>query len=87
METYGAGNIPSSRLDILEVIENAVKRGVIIVNITQCNTGSVAALYKTGQVRSRKRKESKLSPSNHQVHIIQGFQKCVLVLTVLFCTC
>ena len=51
METYGAGNIPSNRLDVLEVIEKAVKRGVIIVNITQCSTGSVAALYKTGQVR------------------------------------
>ncbi|KAJ8714180.1 hypothetical protein PYW08_007800 [Mythimna loreyi] len=49
METYGAGNIPSNRLDVLEVIEKAVNRGVIIVNITQCSTGAVAALYKTGQ--------------------------------------
>lgn len=51
METFGAGNVPSTRRDILLVIERAVKRGVIIVNITQCTTGAVAALYKTGQVR------------------------------------
>lgn len=51
METFGAGNVPSTRHDILLVIERAVKRGVIIVNITQCTTGAVAALYKTGQVR------------------------------------
>ncbi|KAH9643040.1 hypothetical protein HF086_013601 [Spodoptera exigua] len=50
METYGAGNVPATRHDILEVIEKAVKRGVIIVNITQCATGAVAALYKTGQM-------------------------------------
>ncbi|XP_047033937.1 L-asparaginase 1-like isoform X2 [Helicoverpa zea] len=50
IQTYGAGNIPANRPDILEVLENAVKRGLIIVNITQCSTGSVAALYKTGQV-------------------------------------
>lgn len=49
METFGAGNVPSTRRDILLVIERAVKRGVIIVNITQCTTGAVAALYKTGQ--------------------------------------
>lgn len=49
IETYGAGNIPANRQDIVEVIEKAVKRGVIIVNITQCHTGSVATLYATGQ--------------------------------------
>ncbi|XP_075982929.1 L-asparaginase 1 [Anticarsia gemmatalis] len=49
IETYGAGNIPANRHDIIETIQKAVQRGVIIVNITQCTTGSVAALYATGQ--------------------------------------
>ncbi|KAJ0173516.1 hypothetical protein K1T71_010665 [Dendrolimus kikuchii] len=52
LESYGAGNIPSNRQDILDVIEAAVKRGVIVVVITQCNNGAVAALYETGQLLS-----------------------------------
>ncbi|XP_026743024.1 uncharacterized protein LOC113504784 isoform X1 [Trichoplusia ni] len=49
IETYGAGNIPTNRPDLIEVIASAVKRGVIIVNITQCATGAVVALYAAGQ--------------------------------------
>ncbi|CAB3248842.1 unnamed protein product [Arctia plantaginis] len=49
IEAYGAGNIPASRHDIVEEISKAVKRGVIIVNITQCTTGAVAPVYATGQ--------------------------------------
>lgn len=51
LESYGAGNIPSNRQDILDVIEKTVKRGVIVVVITQCSNGAVAPLYETGQVR------------------------------------
>lgn len=40
LETYGAGNAPT--LDWLyRALEEAVNRGVIVVNKTQCNTGSV----------------------------------------------
>ncbi|XP_077300869.1 L-asparaginase [Arctopsyche grandis] len=48
--TYGAGNIPSQRFDLHLELEEAVKRGVIIVNITQCLHGSVQTIYQTGQV-------------------------------------
>ncbi|XP_049878141.1 L-asparaginase 1-like [Pectinophora gossypiella] len=49
LESYGAGNIPSNRPDVYQEISAAVKRGVIFVNITQCNTGSVSPIYEAGQ--------------------------------------
>ncbi|XP_046971528.1 L-asparaginase [Vanessa cardui] len=51
LESYGAGNIPSNREDVFNEISAAVKRGVIVVNITQCTKGSVVApLYETGRL-------------------------------------
>lgn len=48
LETYGAGNAPTEER-FLEVIERAVKRGVIVLNITQCVNGCVEmSLYETG---------------------------------------
>lgn len=49
LQTFGAGNIPSDRLDIIDELKNAHERGVIIVNCTQCTSGSVAEMYETGQ--------------------------------------
>lgn len=40
LETYGAGNAPSRRW-LYEELRDAVARGIIIVNKTQCSTGSV----------------------------------------------
>ncbi len=40
LETFGAGNAPSSQWLYYE-LRDAVNRGIIIVNKTQCNTGSV----------------------------------------------
>ena len=40
LETFGAGNAPSDRW-LYRELKSAVDRGVIIVNKTQCNTGSV----------------------------------------------
>ncbi len=34
LETYGAGNIPINRPEILELIKNTTKRGVIILNVS-----------------------------------------------------
>ncbi|CAG2169507.1 unnamed protein product, partial [Oppiella nova] len=48
LQTYGAGNAPSNRKDILEEFRKASDRGVIIVNITQCANGQVMASYETG---------------------------------------
>lgn len=40
LETFGAGNAPSDRW-LYRELKAAVDRGIIIVNKTQCNTGSV----------------------------------------------
>ncbi len=48
LETYGAGNIPLTRPDLLDVLRAAVERGVVIVNCTQCLHGSVSAAYESG---------------------------------------
>lgn len=50
LQTYGAGNIPNNRPDLLNEIITAVKRNVIIVNCTQCIMGTVSEIYETGQV-------------------------------------
>lgn len=48
LQTYGAGNFPTNREDLLEELKAASKRGVLIVNCTQCGHGAVAAIYETG---------------------------------------
>ncbi|XP_049827209.1 L-asparaginase-like [Schistocerca gregaria] len=50
LQTYGVGNVPSNRKDLLEAIKAAVDRGVIVVTCTQCHKGGVSALYETGKV-------------------------------------
>lgn len=49
LETFGAGNAPSGHDNALtKVIADAVQRGIVIVNITQCLTGSVSPVYAPG---------------------------------------
>lgn len=50
LQTFGAGNIPSSRADIIDELKKANEKGIIVVNCTQCISGSVAEIYETGQV-------------------------------------
>ncbi|MFN3803296.1 asparaginase [Belliella pelovolcani] len=40
LETYGSGNSPSERW-FIESLEKAVKKGLIILNVSQCNGGRV----------------------------------------------
>jgi len=49
LETYGSGNAP--RYDwFTEALQNAVKKGIIAVNVTQCEIGSVdMQRYETGR--------------------------------------
>lgn len=48
LETYGSGNAPTHKW-FIDALENAVKRGLIIVNVTQCLAGSVEMWrYETG---------------------------------------
>ncbi|RLU16364.1 hypothetical protein DMN91_012124 [Ooceraea biroi] len=50
LQSYGAGNVPTNRDDIIEELRAAAKRGVIIVNITQCSTGTVSDTYEAGKL-------------------------------------
>lgn len=48
LETYGAGNAPTSPW-FIDAVRQAVERGVVVLNVTQCPSGSVQMdLYETG---------------------------------------
>ena len=48
LETYGAGNAPTSEW-FVELVKEAIDRGVIVVNVSQCKDGAVQMhLYETG---------------------------------------
>ncbi|KAF2140334.1 uncharacterized protein K452DRAFT_289077 [Aplosporella prunicola CBS 121167] len=54
LETFGAGNAPGGPdSDMTRVLADAVKRGVVIVNVTQCLSGSVNPLYAPATVLGR----------------------------------
>ena len=49
LETYGAGNAPTASW-FLELMRETIARGVLVLNVTQCDNGSVEMqLYETGQ--------------------------------------
>ena len=48
LETYGAGNAPTTDW-FVELIKETVERGVVVVNVSQCKDGAVQMhLYETG---------------------------------------
>lgn len=49
LQTFGSGNVPSNNQGLLLALKNAVDRGVIIVNVSQCLQATVNAIYETGQ--------------------------------------
>lgn len=49
LQSFGAGNIPCNRPDLTAVLKHACDNGIIIINCTQCISGSVADLYETGR--------------------------------------
>jgi L-asparaginase len=49
LETFGAGNAPTEKW-FLDIIEEGIKKGILIVNVTQCASGSVEmGRYRAGQ--------------------------------------
>jgi len=50
LETYGAGNIPDRREDLLDVLRRAHERGVVLTHVTQCFRGRVRPDYAAGRV-------------------------------------
>jgi lysophospholipase len=49
LETYGSGNAPDRRRDLLDALAEATARGVVIVNCTQCHKGTVSSTYAAGK--------------------------------------
>ena len=48
LKTFGSGNVPGEKW-FSEAIKDAVKKGIVVINITQCPNGEVAPLrYKAG---------------------------------------
>ena len=53
LETFGSGNAPTQTW-LISALQNAIGRGVIIYNVSQCQTGSVAMeTYATGILLKR----------------------------------
>ncbi|KAF3701236.1 60 kDa lysophospholipase [Channa argus] len=50
LETYGSGNAPDNRPDLLAELRKATDSGIIMINCTQCLRGTVSASYATGKV-------------------------------------
>ena len=51
IQSYGAGNGPDAREDLINLFHEASQRGMLILNITQCQRGMVSTSYATGKVR------------------------------------
>ena len=48
LETYGAGNAPTSDW-FVDIVKEAIDRGIVVVNVSQCKDGAVQMhLYETG---------------------------------------
>ena len=54
LRTYGTGNAPANDPSLLDQIENAIRKGIAVVNITQCVQGMVEmGLYDASMKLSR----------------------------------
>ncbi|KAL3220538.1 hypothetical protein MRX96_029815 [Rhipicephalus microplus] len=53
LQTYGAGNAPTARKDIMEALRSATKRGVLILNCSQCQHGAVDPGLRDGKRTGR----------------------------------
>ncbi|KGG50409.1 L-asparaginase [Mitosporidium daphniae] len=53
LETFGTGNAPTNRPELLRLFKEAAERDVVIINISQCGKGIVQnELYETGRFLS-----------------------------------
>lgn len=51
LQSFGAGNVPTNREDILDALRRATSEDeMLIVNCTQCTTGAVSDIYETGRL-------------------------------------
>jgi len=52
LETYGMGNGPDQRPELLAALEAGTRRGIVIVNVSQCERGAVRPSYASGKALS-----------------------------------
>lgn len=50
IQSFGTGNFPSKRKDLISCLKEKIAKGVIIINITQCQQGGVSSTYAAGKV-------------------------------------
>ncbi|CAB02790.1 asparaginase [Caenorhabditis elegans] len=50
LQTFGSGNMPTRRQDIIMALKEAIARGVMVVNCSQCLKGQVDVNYATGKI-------------------------------------
>lgn len=51
LQSFGAGNVPTNREDILAAFRRAsTEDEMLIINCTQCTTGAVSDIYETGRL-------------------------------------
>ena len=74
LQTYGAGNGPDSRDDLLAVFKEASDRGVIFINITQCSRGTVSVSYAAGKVGPLETKDEMIQ---------EGYDICLGMVVVV----
>ena len=57
LQTFGAGNIPDTNTFLLEKLQAATEKDVVIINCSQCTSGLVTENYAAGRVRGQLRGE------------------------------
>ena len=50
IQSYGSGNMPDLRKDLMDEFVSACKREMVLVNCSQCTTGHVTDDYAAGRV-------------------------------------
>ncbi len=54
LQSYGVGNVPDANTELMGVLADAVARGIVVVNTTQCPNGGVEqGAYATGAALNR----------------------------------
>lgn len=50
--SFGTGNVPTARANLMGALKKATSRGVLVVNVSQCLHGIVSTCYETAKASS-----------------------------------
>lgn len=87
--SYGAGNLPDANTELLQALERAIRRGIVVVNTTQCAHGPViqgayatsSALERIGVISAS---DMTLEAAFAKLHILLGLYKDSKVVSEKF---